>query len=421
VRGGARARPARLAVALVWMLIPAGPLGVAAMAAPAPADGTVRTSTASATSGIAGQPSRPPAVCFPASPAADAPGVIDPFHVPSDEAKRLNAGALGAYRLGKWDEARASYRAAEAADPAFLAPALNIACSFVRQERLDDALTEVRKLLAHAFLPWSDEILTAADLGALKVGTPGKQLRAMLDEARRRWADGLSNDLFFVARMRAPLRLDTGGGGTAAPPSEGPRTLVLGPRQEAFAWSPRTLRYRQLTAEQGRVVALGVSRDRRRIAVVTAEKLVITPGAAPALRGLAIKEVDLGTLTPENEARATVDVRRLEIIPLPGGGFAYRLDGLPGRGPTVTVKDGHLEPMATPRNVSATCTLTGHGVSPAAQPVPLPGGCDGAAREARSADGTPHVELTTPRDRKNGPGRSLSGPLGGGLCGLAIP
>jgi hypothetical protein len=170
--------------------------------------------------------------------------VVDPFHAPSDQAKRLNADALGAYRLGRWDEARAGYRAAEAADPAFLAPALNIACSFVRQERLDEALTEVRRLLARAFLPWSDEILTAADLGALKVGAQGKQLRAMLDEARRPWADGLADDLLFVARMRAPLRLETGAAATAALPGQSPRILVLGPRQEAFAWSSRSSRPR---------------------------------------------------------------------------------------------------------------------------------------------------------------------------------
>ncbi|HEY8925957.1 MAG TPA: hypothetical protein VIU64_16345, partial [Polyangia bacterium] len=74
--------------------------------------------------------------CLPAAAvAAGPPGVVDPFHVPSDEAKRLNADALIAYRQGRWDEARGQYRAAEKADPAFLAPALNVACSFVRQER----------------------------------------------------------------------------------------------------------------------------------------------------------------------------------------------------------------------------------------------------------------------------------------------
>src|SRR4051794_4852456 len=87
--------------------------------------------------------------CLPLAPVmAGPPGVVDPFHVPTDEAKRLNSDALVAYRQGRWDEARAKYRAAEAADRAFLAPALNVACSFVRQERLAAALDEVRRLLA---------------------------------------------------------------------------------------------------------------------------------------------------------------------------------------------------------------------------------------------------------------------------------
>jgi tetratricopeptide (TPR) repeat protein len=121
----------------------------------------------------------------------EGPGVVDPFHVPSDAAKQLNADALAFYRQGRWDDARSKYRAALAADPDFLAPAMNLACSFVRQERFPEAMAEVRRLLARAFTPWNDEVLTAADLGALKVGTMGKELRALLEEGRRHWAEGL--------------------------------------------------------------------------------------------------------------------------------------------------------------------------------------------------------------------------------------
>lgn len=110
----------------------------------------------------------PPPACPPAA-VTEGPGVVDPFHVPAATATKLNADALSSYRLGHWDDARAKYRDAEAADPAFLAPALNIACSFVRQERFPEAITEVRRLLDQAFLPWSEEIASAADLGALKV------------------------------------------------------------------------------------------------------------------------------------------------------------------------------------------------------------------------------------------------------------
>jgi hypothetical protein len=379
----------------------------------------------------AAEPAR--ADCLPAVAVDDAglPGVVDPFHVPSDEAKRLNADALIAYRQGRWDEARRQYRAAETADPAFLAPALNVACSFVRQERLADALGEVRRLLARAYLPWSDEILTAADLGALKVGPAAKQLHAVLDEERRRWTEGLARDLLFVARTRVPLKVAVGSDGQ----SSTPRTLVLGPRQEVFAWSPRTSRYRQLTAERGRVLVLAAARDGLRIAYVTAEKLVVTPGAPPALRGAVVKELSLATLTVLAEARVPEDVRSLEILQTPAG-FAYRLNQPSGRRSSGValaggrvVQDGLLVPAAVAsRQAIPVVTLTGEGVAPAARATALPDDCDGVARDARSSAGTQVVEVIAGRTSKSAkararaePARAISGPFGGGLHGLPIP
>jgi len=383
-------------------------------------------------------PGATPAPCLPAAPdAAGPPGIVDPFHVPTDEAKRLNADALLAYRQGKWDEARAKYRAAEAADPAFLAPALNVACSFVRQERLADALGEVRRLLARAYLPWSDEILTAADLGALKVGPAAKQLRAALDDERGRWTQGLARDLLFVARTRAPLKISPGAEGEGLSPSA--RTLVLGPRQEVFAWSPRTLRYRQITAEQGRVLALAVSRDGHDIAYVTAEKLVVTPGAPLALRGAVVKELSLATLTVVAEARLPEDVRTLEMLQTPAG-FAYRLNATSvqaGAGAALAgasvLEAGRLVPGAiAARQAVRVATLSGQGVGPAARPMALPDGCEGVAQDGRSTSGVPVVDVVAAakpgRSTKSGrsptkadPPRSISGPFGGGLHGLPLP
>ena len=323
----------------------------------------------------------------PADCAASAagPGLLDPFHVPSDAAKQLNADALAFYRQGRWDEARAKYRAALTADPDFLAPAMNIACSFVRQERFPEAMTEVRALLARAFTPWNDEVLTAADLGALKVGALGKDLRALLEEGRRQWAEGLERDVVFVARTRAPL-------GIARDARAATGTFVLGPRQEVFAWSPRTRRYRQLTTEQGRVLALGRSRDGRRVAYVTAEKVVLAEGAAPQLRGVVLKEMDLGTLAILAEAKLAADVRRLEIVPVPTG-FAFRVDGPTTRSATYAIKDGRLEPSLLPRTAKSTCTLTGAGAAPASRPVPFPAGCPGAVRDGKSAGDKPSPEV----------------------------
>jgi hypothetical protein len=345
----------------------------------------------------------------PAAAVTAGSGIVDPFHVPAAAATKLNADALSSYRQGRWDDARSKYRAAEAADPEFLAPALNIACSFVRQERFPEAMAEVRRLLDRAFLPWSDEIASAADLGALKVPPEGQGLRGLLDEDRRRWAEGLDHDLLFVARTRAPLKL-----GNAERAAAG--TFVLGPRQEIFAWSPRTRRYRQLTVEQGRVLLLGRSRDGRRIAYATAEKLVFAPSTVPTLRGVVLKEVDLGTLAVLAQARAPDDLGRLEILQS-GAGFAYRVAPLAGKGTTFVIRGGQLERSAVARNAKVAGTLTGKGAGAVASRLPLDSGCPGDAREARTADGTPAVEIH-PR-----PGKSfvVSGPFGGGLAGLPIP
>jgi len=383
--------------------------------------GLLVAAQASAAAGTAEKPpSDPsPAPSCPAPGVMPGPGVADPFHLPTDAAKQLNADALAFYRQGKWEEARQKYRAAEAADPQFLAPGLNVACSFVRQERFAEAVDEVRRLLDTAYLPWSDELATAADLGALKVRPEGRALRAILDEDRKKWAEGLSDDVLFVARTRAPLKL--GNAGAAA------GTFVLGPRQEVFAWSPRTRRYRQLTSEQGRVMLMARSRDGRRIAYATAEKLVMAPSRESQLRGVVIKELDLGTLSLVGEARAGKDVGWLAILQTRTG-FAYEVEehaALDGKRGTYVLQDGELnllrdtgrQPAGRPAGVRGVASLEGAFARPE-KPTPLPG-CAGTVADVRPRkDGAvPMVEVRLPGGRTF----TISGPFGGGLTGLPSP
>lgn len=375
--------------------------------------GLLVAAQANATGALAEKPhtEATPAPTCPAPAVMPGPGVADPFHLPSDAAKQLNADALAFYRQGKWEEARQKYRAAEAADPQFLAPGLNVACSFVRQERFAEAVTEVRRLLDTAYLPWSDELATAADLGALKVRPEGRALRAILDEDRKKWAEGLSDDVLFVARTRAPLKV--GKGDNADPDAAG--TFVLGPRQEVFAWSPRTRRYRQLTSEQGRVLLLGRSRDGRRIAYATGEKWLLAPGQPPRLRGVVVKELDLGTLAVLGEARISGDLGRLEILQT-GPSFAYRIDPGAGKGATFALREGRLEPAPVPRTARAVASLTGRGAAATGEEA-LPD-CRGRVRDLLPPTaGTASVQVR-PGD---GPPFVISGPFGGGLAGLPIP
>ena len=244
-------------------------------------------------------------------------------------------------------------------------------------------MTEVLRLIDRAYLPWSAEVLSAADLGALKVRNGGKELRAALDTGRSRWAEGLIDDVIFLARMRPPLRLGD--------PSTTEGTLVLGPHQEIFAWSPRTLRYRQLSAEEGRVLAVARSSDGRRIAYVTAEKLIRGSDKAVSLRGVVVKELELGTLASVGAAPVEGAVRRLEILTV-GPRFAYRIDRGSGDA-TFRIADRALEAMAVPRTARPSLTLTGRGVLSNASLLGLPGGCEGTVREVRANPGAGVVEV----------------------------
>jgi len=278
------------------------------------------------TPGAAGTPAVE-AACFPAAPPTGpeaGPGALDPFRPARPDAATLNREGKSLYQKGEFSEARARYRAALAADPDFLAPALNVACSFVRQERFAEATAEVEALLVRSYMPWSAEILAAADLGALKVRPEWASIARALDGARKTWARGLADDVLFVGRTHAPL-------GYGDSPSG---VFVLGPRQEVFAWSPRTLRTRQLTAEEGRVLALLPSpahAARGQAAYVVAEKVLRAGGVATALRGVTLVVLDLGDddhpgggLTSLGRLRLDGDVQRLELASTPSG-FAFAI------------------------------------------------------------------------------------------------
>ena len=265
----------------------------------------------------AAPPAAGAASCLPATPAPGV-GTVDPFRPPTPAATQLNAEGKTFYRQGKWDDARAKYRAAEAADAEFLAPRLNIACSFVRQERFAEATAEVKTLLGRAYVPWAREVLEAADLGALKVHAVMPQIRAAMTEAAAAWGAGLDDAVLFVGRPRAPLRI----------PEQGDGVFILNPHQEVYAFLPETGRFRQLTAEDGRVLAFVRSKDRRRIMYATADKLVRGPGASVVLRGVSLHELTLATMTAAPPIPIEGDVRRLEMSG--SGAFAIQSDKIAG-------------------------------------------------------------------------------------------
>jgi hypothetical protein len=332
---------------------------------------------------------------------APGPGSLDPFRAPDAKAVELNAAGKAPYRLGKWDEARTQYRAALAADPEFLAPRLNIASSFVRQERFSEATAEVVALLGKAYVPWSREILEAADLGALKVRPEMKEIERAMAASAARWGEGLDESLIFVARQRPPLRVPDGAG-----------VFVLNPRQELWAYTPRTQRYRQLTAEDGHVVAAARSADGRRVLFVTAEKLVRGPKPGDVvLRTVAVRELTLATMTLTPPAPIAEDVRRLEIYAnlyvTVGEDRRRSLFKVSSRG---SLEPGPLYGYLGPPIV----TLTGAGVAPA----PLQRFGAGFVARALRREGAPPTLEVGPLKGKLAP---IKAEQGAGLGGLPIP
>jgi hypothetical protein len=363
--------------------------------------------------------------CPPATP-ADGPGSVDPFRAPAPEATALNAAALTLYRQGHWDEARAKYRAAEQADRDFLAPALNVACSFVRQERFGEATAEVLRLLGRAYVPWSREVLTAADLGALKVQPQMADVKRAMAEDARRWGAGLDNDLLFIARLREPLKLPP------ATDADGPVVLVLGLHQEVFAWSPVTDRYRQLTAEDGHVVAKVSSSDRRHLMYVTAEKLVRSPKGPATLRGVVLHVLMLPLMTVGKPIPIAGDVSRLGIAPAPSG-FSVEIAGDRINGTFAQASDGGPMVPARPpdeRHRKERVVLTAAGVAAGAPRALAAGeGCHLTARPSKSSEksmdksgqGPATIEILPAGRRAAAPPKTLRTRFGAGLDGLSIP
>jgi hypothetical protein len=345
--------------------------------------------------------------CLPAQP-GPGPGLADPFRAPDPQATELNAAAKVLYRQGKWEEARAQYRAAEAADPTFLAPRLNVACSFVRQERFGEAVAEVRALVERAYVPWSREVREAADLGALQAQPQMVDVKRALGEAARAWGAGLDQSVIFVGRLRVPLRV----------PPEVAGEFILNPHQEVFAFTPATGRFRQLTAEDGHVVAVALAPDRRRIVYVTAEKLVrgARPDAA-TLDGVALGELTLATMTNDPPIAIPGGVRRIEIAGTPHG-FAYRIDGPRTDGRFVVGSDHTLVPLTGARPPGAPlAVLTADGALPASAVAVPGGGCPVKARDTKSAGGGRVVVLSA----RGYPPRTIGGAFGAGLAGLPLP
>jgi hypothetical protein len=338
------------------------------------------------------------------APVAGADGTAAVARAPAPAAITLNNEGKALYRQDRWREARDKYLAAQAADPEFLAPALNAACAQARLDRFAEAADEAVALVRRAFVPWGREVLEAADLAGLHVRPEMKRLRAAIAEAGPAWGRAVMPGLFFVARTRPAVKLD------------GQGVLVLRLNQELFAWLPATGRYRQVTADDGRVLAAVRSGDGRTVVYVRAGKLVRGPGGPPRLRGLTLRHLDVPTMALAAPVDVPGDIEELALWPAPPGALAdlrvrtggqdhhYRLVG----GALVSAPAGAVQGRPAAR-------LTGAGVADRGQ-VAAPAPCAFQAADEARAGQAPRVRVTAGKQSS-----VLDAPLGAGLAGLPFP
>ena len=235
------------------------------------------------------------------------------------------------------------------------------------------------------------------------------RIRRAMTSAAAAWGAELDDAVLFVGRARAPLKI----------PATGPGFFILNPHQEVYAFLPTTGRFRQLTSEDGRVIALLRTPDRRRVVYVTAEKLI--RGAKDddlALRGVAVGELTLATMTAEPPIRVAGDVRRVELAAV-GAMVTFRIDGDRVSGLFRRADRGGLDPLPPNPRSRGGAIVTARGAEPAAGP-PLrsaPAGCQATAREM-VAPGKPRTVVVSAPGR---PARRLGEQFGAGLVGLPIP
>ncbi len=241
------------------------------------------------------------AVCPASLAAPDAPGLTAVARLPTAEAMRLNGEGKRLYRLERWVEAQEKYRASLAADPDFIDARLNLACALSRQSHYTEAADEAARLIRRAYVPWSREVVEAADLGVLQDRGDWKKIEAARTESAEAWGKRVREGVLFVARTKPPVNVDREG------------VLVLGLAQEIFAWIPETGRYFQLTAEDGRVLAFARSADGTRVAYLLAGKLVRLPGQDACLRGLSVRVLDIPTMSQSKSVAIPGDIRQVRL------------------------------------------------------------------------------------------------------------
>ena len=349
------------------------------------------------------------AACPAAQPDSDSLGPAQVAHLPPQEAMNLNREGKALYRDGRFAEARAKYQRAKDLDPDFLAPWLNLACAYSREDRFAEATEQAVALIRHAYVPGAREVMEAADLGALQIRPQElAKLKSALAQAAAEWSQAAQPGFFFVGRTQPPVKL------------QGRGILVLAMNQEIYAWLPRSGRFLPLTAEDGRVLAFVKSPDGHRIVFVRAGRLVRGAGQADLLRGLSVRQLDLASMVLGPVVEIAGDVRQLTLWPAGRDSVELEVAGAVGLSSKFQFDGEKLQPAQTiHRRFSASVhpvVLTAAGVAPTSRVV-SDDGCGFSAHNEIGGNGLPGIRISA----RVGKGFLLDARYGAGLDGLPFP
>jgi hypothetical protein len=158
--------------------------------------------------------------------------------------------------------------------------------------------------------------------------------------------------------------------------------------------------------------------DRRRVVYVTADKLI--RGAKPddlALRGVALSELTLATMTSETPIKIDGDVRRVELATV-GATTMFRIDGDRVSGLFRRGERGTLDSLPPGPRLRVAAVVTARGAEPAVAPAAAgPRACRATAREVTAAGKPRTIAVSAP----GRPARRIGEPFGAGLAGLPLP
>jgi len=256
-----------------------------------------------------------------------------PFTRPTPEAAQLGVDARKVYDRKDFAGAAQLFRQSLQRDPGFLSARINLASALARAQRLDEAATEAVATIDAAFVPGWFRVQDATDLLVLQSSPQWKRIEAAVARAAPLWGANVNKGLLVIART---------GPGVKSGAADKPGVYVVSPHQEVFSWDPVKGGFRQVTAEEGRVIAAVHDRRSAQIVYARAEKLARLPSAAPEWRGLTLRILDLGTMRPS------------ERIPVPDGLSEISLTMEPVRGRVQSVLRGRLAGRVVAFVVTAT-------------------------------------------------------------------